>query len=217
MHYLIGTSLENYESMKRDGVIKTNPPHRVWKEYSEDYVYLIPSEPAHLDDIDMDEHFRYAAEQASFCLYELGHKKRVVLKIENIDDELLEEDPDATCINAVRYPNDIPFSCITDVYLEDNGNLVEIQEMIAINKVHLYLRNGGSSYVLSELAYLDEEELTEQLSRFEKRSGLKYLHHIQPHYFEDSEAMSDREMELIERVELEPTFFSMLTSANIAI
>lgn len=124
MKFYTGTTEECLLSMLREGFISINPPKRVWKEYSSSYVYLIPANE--------EEAFDYAAEQSSFAIYELSHSKRVILEIEGIEEDFLEKDPDSECINGVRYSKNIPISLITNIYIEENGDLEGIQELVAI-------------------------------------------------------------------------------------
>lgn len=160
--YLTGTTLECLLSILEDGFIRTRPPHRVWNDYSEDYVYFVPSINEHEEPEAM---LSFAFEQSDFAIYELGGSKRVVLEVENLNEELFEEDPDAKGIYAVRYPLDVPISCIKNIYLEEQNNSEEIKEFIAITK----LFQPEHEQTLNRIEYFycdDEEDLKHVYSQF---------------------------------------------------
>lgn len=139
--YLTGTTLECLTQIIKDGFIATTPPHRVWRDYSEDYVYFVPSQN---EQEDRDVLLSYAFEQADFAVYQLDHTKRVILEIEGINEDLLEDDPDSAGIYAVKYPQNVPISCIKNIYIDQEDNSMDIKEFIAITFLY---RDENRKYI----------------------------------------------------------------------
>jgi hypothetical protein len=192
--YLTGTTLECLFSILEDGFIRTRPPHRVWNDYSEDYVYFVPSFNEHEEPESL---LCFAFEQADFAISELGGSKRVVLEVENLNEELFEEDPDAKGIYAVRYPLDVPISCIKNIYLEEQNNSEEIKEFIAITK----LIQPEHKQTLNQIEYFycdDEEDLKHVYSQF----NIKHVDLIAIDILCDPNSLEERYHDLREGLDL---------------
>lgn len=152
--YFTGTTFECFLSILKDGFIKKKPDRRVWVDWSEDYTYFIPSENEHEE---ISTLLSYAFEQADFAIYELDGTKRVVLEVEGLNESLLEDDKDASGIFAVRYPCDVPISCIKNIYIEQENNSLKVKEFIAITKLFLP-ENKDELAKADELMYACEDE-----------------------------------------------------------
>lgn len=211
--FYIGTTLENLISILKGGSISTCPPHRVWEEYSQNYVYLVPymidedheiheENPEVANEMERILSVTYAFEQADFAVYELGHTKRVVMEITGIDESLLSEDKDAQGINAVKYPKDIPVSCISKIMVDANNFSEEINTNIAITK--FYQKYQDREFVLDEFASdvfacdedgsyieMDYDETVEGYKKADEVLGIKHASLILMHNdFSSSEDLS---------------------------
>lgn len=154
--YFTGTTLECFHSILKDGFIKKRPERRVWIDWSEDYTYFIPSKNEHEETTTL---LSYAFEQADFAVYELDGTKRVILEVEGLEESLLEEDKDSSSIFAVRYPCDVPISCIKNVYIEQEDNSLKVKEFIAITKLFLPENEEELLKAESLMFTCDDEEL----------------------------------------------------------
>lgn len=170
--YLIGTTLECLNQILEDGRIRVSPPHRVWDNYSEDYVYMIPSE-IHNEDEDEEESWDslmvFALEQATFALGKLKSTMRVVIEVENIDETKLDEDPDGKGIYAVRYPEDIPSSDIRAVHFVkgEHRSMLKVQQLAAL---YWFMRDGWTAekvWALREEFDFDEDATSEIFAQME--------------------------------------------------
>lgn len=124
--YFHGTTLENFIKILNKGQIICNRRKKVWKDYSEDAVYLMPEESEH---VDRDELFRLTGEQASFAIYQYEHTKRVIIELE-LEDDLLEDDKDANY--AKKIYSSIDIDKIKHVYIEKDDISHEIKKLIAL-------------------------------------------------------------------------------------
>lgn len=202
--FYIGTTIENLFSILKEGYISTCPPHRVWKDYSKDYVYLVPylvdeDHSVHEEVPEITEHLdrilsvTYAFEQADFAIYELGHTKRVVMEVQGIDESLLTQDSDAKMINAVKYPENIPVSKITKIFVDSINLSEEINTFISLIKFLEKYRDR--EYFLDEchidyLMYdsdnntyveLSEQEVAEHYQQIDEQIGIKHINLVVQH------------------------------------
>lgn len=152
--YFIGTTSECAKAILSDGLIKRTPPHRVWEDYSEDYVYLVPKDQNDEDDRDT---LGFAFEQAGFAVYELDHSYRAVLVIEGIDESLLTVDSDSKGIGGVKYPLDIPVENIKAVYIDNNTHKDEVKKYICLTKLFDY-QNKSILNSLEDLVWDEDLE-----------------------------------------------------------
>jgi hypothetical protein len=127
--YYTGTTLECALNIFEKGYFLTEPPDRVWKEHSQEYIYLVHSESSN------GEAHKNIAEQSAYTLYQFSHTKRVIFELENLDSSLMEDDPDAIGIEAVRYPFDIPISNIKSIYVERRDNSRKIRKLMALSSL----------------------------------------------------------------------------------
>ena len=196
MRYFTGTTAECLEGILREGYLLTEPPKRVWENYSEEYIYLIPFDEK--DEEQMQEALHFAAEQASFAVYEFDHTKRVVLEIEGIDDALLQVDPDGKGIGAVRYPFDISITHIRAIHAEKTIRTKEIWELIAITKYFRLKDEKKIKHIDFECLYFDEDEGKEQLFQ---AIGVKYLDLVAENLLLDENELMNRHYDLLDEVE----------------
>lgn len=212
--FYIGTTIENLISILKEGYISTCPPYRVWKDYSKEYVYLVPylvdeEHAPHEEVPEIAEHLdrilsvTYAFEQADFAVYELGHTKRVVMEIQGIDEHLLTDDSDATAIKAVKYPENIPVSHITRIFVDANNFSEEINTLMALMK--FFDKYREQEHILDEchidyLMYdsdnnsyieLSEEEVSDHYQKVDEQIGIKHISLVVQHNdFGSSEDLS---------------------------
>lgn len=207
MRYFTGTTKENFESILETGFISIKPPHRVWKEFSQDYVYFMP-----FDETDEDaqiEAFETAAEQASFAIHTLNHTVRVVLEVEGLDDSLLDDDPDGA-YGAVRYAKNIPIANIVAVHTEIDGDVERIKELIFITKFTQMKNQEKLPPLDFEYLLFEDEEMNQDIEEYRvhisEQIGIPHMDLVAPHLFVDDDEMSYRYDELLEKVEREATF-----------
>jgi len=116
--------------MISEGFIKKTPPHRVWPEYSEEYVYLIRAG----EDRGMyPEHIRNAFDQAAYAMYKFEHEHRVVLEIHDLDEQKIGVDRDSECISGCTFNENIPIQKVVNVYFMKNEKTEDIYHLIAID------------------------------------------------------------------------------------
>lgn len=169
MRYYIGTTLENLELIIKGGAIVTRPPHRVWKDYSKDFIYLVPQDFATLKATSPFENksIRHAFRQADFAVYELNHTRRVVLEISDLDDYYVTEDTDARDIEAVKYPFDISLGYIKKVYIDAVDCSKDVKAYVGLLKfAYDYMSNTTITY--TENGEID----TKSIELFESVKGL---------------------------------------------
>jgi hypothetical protein len=203
MRYFTGTTAECLEAILREGKISTNPPHRVWKEYSQDYVYLILFDESKEED--RDEVFDFAAEQSSFAIHALNHDTRVVLEVEGLDATCIDTDPDATRFGAVRYSKDIPLSSIVAVHTENGKDDKKIKEFIAITHFIRFKQENKLPFNDFECLF-DEEDFEENREQVFEEIGIAHLGLIDPFLFIDHDEMLNRYHDLYEEVEYQASF-----------
>lgn len=188
--FYTGTTLENLQSILRDECIRTNPPSRVWNEYSAEFVYLIPAD----EDKEEGEPFEFCLEQSSFAVAALNGSKRVILEISGIDESKLVEDKDGPD-GSVAFPKDIPLSNIVQVYVEKTNRSEKVKELIAIT--HFVQRQ--EKITCRDLEDLYHTEYNEE-AVYEAIPILN-IHSIPLKYLIDEEELSSRYMDLIEEVD----------------
>lgn len=152
--FFTGTTLECLHQILEDGYISVDPPKRVWDDFSANYVYLVPSEVLTEDGEDAESReglMGYALEQATFALGKLKGSMRVVIEVENIDESILEIDPDGKGIYAVRYPKDILVSNIKAIHLV-KGEHREMNDVRRLAASYWFTRSDWDSRKVDDLA-----------------------------------------------------------------
>lgn len=147
--YYIGTTMECLRQILEDGLIRTSPPKRVWEGFSEDFIYLIPSENEHEG---KEILLHYALEQATFALSKLAGTMRVIIEVKGIDEETLIEDEDARSIYSLKHPYDIPVSQISQIHVSTED--VE-SEVCALSALLWYRRSDWDAHRVLNLFYLN--------------------------------------------------------------
>lgn len=209
MRYFTGTTSECLESILENGAISIKPPHRVWKDFSEDYIYLIPFDEGNEEN--RSEAFDFAAEQSSFAIHALNHSTRIVLEIEDLDEAYLDDDPDGVGIGAIRHSMDIPLNSIVAIHTETNGNTDRIKEFIAITHFTRVKREKKFNHIDFD-CLLDEDEFEENRDFVFNQIDITYLDLIDPYLFVDDDAMQDRYQDLYEEVEYSAIFSATTVS-----
>lgn len=209
MRYFTGTTSECLESILENGAIAIKPPHRVWKDFSEDYVYLIPFDEKHEEN--RLEAFDFAAEQSSFAIHALNHSTRIVLEIEDLDEAYLDDDPDGVGIGAVRHSMDIPLRSIVAIHTETNGDADRIKEFIAITHFTRLKHDKKFNHVDFDCLF-DEEEFEENRDYIFNQIAITHLELIDPFLFIDDDAMQNRYQDLYEEVEYSAIFSMTVVS-----
>jgi hypothetical protein len=173
--YYTGTTLECAFEIFKEKYLATDPPKRVWKDYSQEYIYMVPS------DSNDGKALSVIAHQASVAIYEFKHSKRVILEIENLDDSLMEDDQDASTIESVRYPFDIHISHIKSIYIEKRNNSKIIRRIEALNKLFENLKQNSRSFLeMYQLANYSIKEFYSDLN-------IKDINLINKKYFIEDE------------------------------
>lgn len=189
MRYYTGTTLENLLSIIKGGYIVTRPPHRVWKEYSQNYIYMIPQKSVDksvvINGHTINKSIEQAFKMANYTVQELNQTKRVILELDGLNDSLMEIDTDNRDIDAVKYPLDISVDNIKNIYIDTVDCSYLIKSYITLMKLTYSFYDtfdfAGSTSIEDAFAQLikdlDPQE-NKDLIQFIKENNLEGKEHM---------------------------------------
>lgn len=190
MRYYTGTTLENLLSIIKGGYIVTNPPHRVWKDYSQNYIYMIPqksdTKSVEINGHRINKSVEQAFKMANYAIQELNHSKRVILELDGLNDSLMTIDTDNRDIDAVKYPLDISVDNIKNIYIDTVDCSYLVKSYIMLMKLTYSLYDtfdfAGSTSIEDAFAQLIkdlEPEENKELIQFIKENNLENKEHME--------------------------------------
>jgi hypothetical protein len=188
--YYTGTTIESFRMILKDGMLKVNPPHRVWEEYSNSYIYLIPSD----DYKEEGEPFEFCVEQSSFAVSVLEGTNRVIIEIKGLDETCLEKDSDGP-VDSVKYPLNIPIENIVNVFIETKNQSNQIKKLIAVTN---FVQREKISNIDLEYRFLESDYDEEAVYGMVNIPNIRL---VPIKYLIDEQELSNYYLNLIEEVD----------------